>query len=186
MPDQPQRLSYRWAVLWTLATFALLPFGRAIVEPLRHNGLLAYSIMLVLVLAGVASAGFIRLARQRGLSSAAALLALVSIGTTLVGVWFLVGRIEERWHIVQYGVLGALVLAPQIVGRSQTTALGVPLVRSALAVGAVGWLDEGIQYLLPSRVYDLNDVVLNAIAGTLGCLILAGVMLVQQRQSRVQ
>ncbi|MCK5438817.1 MAG: hypothetical protein KAI97_02685 [Gemmatimonadetes bacterium] len=29
----------------------------------------------------------------------------------------------------------------------------------------LSWLDEGIQALLPSRVYDLRDVGVNALAG---------------------
>ena len=31
---------------------------------------------------------------------------------------------------------------------------------------AAGWIDEGIQYLLPNRTYDLRDVAFNATAGT--------------------
>ena len=35
----------------------------------------------------------------------------------------------------------------------------------ALFVAAAGWIDEGIQALLPSRFYDLRDVAFNAAAG---------------------
>jgi hypothetical protein len=36
-----------------------------------------------------------------------------------------------------------------------------------------GWLDEGIQYLLPNRWYDLADVALNAASGALGAGLVA-------------
>ena len=29
----------------------------------------------------------------------------------------------------------------------------------------LGWIDEGIQFLLPNRVYDIIDVGFNALAG---------------------
>jgi VanZ family protein len=31
----------------------------------------------------------------------------------------------------------------------------------------LGWLDEGIQAVLPNRVYDIRDVGVNALAGLL-------------------
>jgi VanZ family protein len=37
-------------------------------------------------------------------------------------------------------------------------------------VAAAGWIDEGIQALLPSRYYDLRDVAFNAAAGALALL----------------
>jgi len=39
---------------------------------------------------------------------------------------------------------------------------------------AAGWFDEGIQYLLPERYYDLRDVAFNAAAGALAVIALAG------------
>jgi VanZ family protein len=36
----------------------------------------------------------------------------------------------------------------------------------------LGWLDEGVQYLLPDRVYDNLDVALNAGSGLVGALCL--------------
>jgi VanZ family protein len=44
---------------------------------------------------------------------------------------------------------------------------------AALAVATtavVGWIDEGIQALLPSRVYDLRDVGVNALAGLMAII----------------
>ena len=38
---------------------------------------------------------------------------------------------------------------------------------ATLLVALAGWVDEGIQGLLPNRVYDLRDVGLNAGAGAL-------------------
>jgi VanZ family protein len=42
-----------------------------------------------------------------------------------------------------------------------------PAVAAILLTVAAGWIDEGIQHLLPSRYYDLRDVGFNAAAGAL-------------------
>ena len=36
---------------------------------------------------------------------------------------------------------------------------------AVVATALLGWLDEGIQWLLPKRVYDRLDVGFNALAG---------------------
>jgi VanZ family protein len=44
---------------------------------------------------------------------------------------------------------------------------------SALFTLAAGWIDEGIQGLLPTRFYDLRDVAFNAAAGVLALVALS-------------
>lgn len=70
---------------------------------------------------------------------------------------------EESLHLVEYGLVG--ILARLSVPPSWSGA------RAWLGgwLGAVilGWLDEGIQALLPSRHYDVGDVMLNAMAAAL-------------------
>jgi len=48
---------------------------------------------------------------------------------------------------------------------------------------AVGWIDEGVQHLLPNRVYDLRDVALNAAAGLLAISIVALAHAVRRSQA---
>ena len=50
--------------------------------------------------------------------------------------------------------------------------------------GLVGWGDEGIQALLPNRVYDLRDAVLNLVGGALIVLSLVGLELARRADSR--
>jgi VanZ family protein len=89
-------------------------------------------------------------------------------------------------HFLQYGVLaGVLYLALRV----RAARLGSPRRWSAATIAAlltalVGWGDEGIQALVPSRVYDLRDVGFNALAGILAVLTLAlREMLRQDRQA---
>ena len=43
-----------------------------------------------------------------------------------------------------------------------------PAVLALVAAVALGWLDEGLQALIPNRVYDNFDVVRNSVAAAAG------------------
>jgi hypothetical protein len=80
--------------------------------------------------------------------------------------------LQERLHLLEYGVV-ALALraafAARFAGRrGDSRAPGLATGAAALgATVAAGWLDEGIQALLPNRYYDVRDVGFNALAGAL-------------------
>lgn len=70
---------------------------------------------------------------------------------------------EERLHFLQYGLMAILArraVAPRLMGWAQYLA--------AVAIAAAaGWGDELVQAVLPGRVYDLRDVLINASAAVL-------------------
>lgn len=75
----------------------------------------------------------------------------------------------ERIHFIEYGLLGIFAfraLRHSISNKSL-------YVYSALTVFCLGLIDERIQYVLPNRVYDTRDVVINGLAGILALLIIA-------------
>ncbi|MDL1958603.1 MAG: VanZ family protein [Deltaproteobacteria bacterium] len=88
----------------------------------------------------------------------------VGIGILLVAGALLVNFPEERIHLVEYGLIG-LMLGWALAGISRWPEwwpLGVVL------VWMVGLGDELIQAVLPNRVYDVRDIVLNGLAGMAG------------------
>jgi len=104
-------------------------------------------------------------------------LALVAIAA---GYAVLLSRFElpeERLHFLEYGVIGGLVFAALVErqknrwdesGESQSRRAPVwPAVGAFVITGIAGWIDEGIQEILPNRFYDLRDVAMNAAAGAL-------------------
>ena len=74
----------------------------------------------------------------------------------------------ERIHFIEYGLLSLLVF------RALRHNIGDKSIYlwSGITVFCLGFLDEGIQYLLPSRVYDTRDVIANGVAGVLGLLVI--------------
>jgi VanZ family protein len=72
---------------------------------------------------------------------------------------------EERFHFLQYGLLGILVLKTT---RGETW---LQLAMVSLFVVIVGMGDELIQWWLPNRVGDFRDVEMNSLAGVMGVWI---------------
>ena len=71
---------------------------------------------------------------------------------------------EEKIHFPEYGFLAYLLYRALKIDVSNKTAYLV----SFLLCAGFGWLDEGIQFLLPNRYYETKDVILNILGGGLG------------------
>jgi len=88
----------------------------------------------------------------------------VGIGILLVAAGLWVNFPEERIHLAEYGLLG-LMLGWAFKGSRRWPDLW-PL---AVALAwMLGWGDELIQAVLPNRVYDVRDIILNGLAGMAG------------------
>ncbi|NCF37689.1 MAG: hypothetical protein GWP56_15130 [Gammaproteobacteria bacterium] len=73
---------------------------------------------------------------------------------------------EEAIHVSEYGILGLLVYRA-LTHRVRDFSI---YLMAALVVAMIGVIDEYIQWLTPSRVFDLRDIRTNAIAGALSQL----------------
>jgi VanZ family protein len=86
---------------------------------------------------------------------------------TYLSAWLRIGTLEERTHLFEYGLVAALVhealVERQENGRWVPRTAVLALVISVL----LGWLDEGIQSILPNRVYDIRDVLFNTVAAVM-------------------
>jgi hypothetical protein len=104
----------------------------------------------------------------------------VALGIIATGYVILLSRFElpeEHLHFLEYGIVGGLVFAALLERQKNTgdTPGGTPgrrgplwpAVGAFLITGAAGWVDEGIQEILPNRFYDLRDVAMNAAGGAL-------------------
>jgi VanZ family protein len=173
-----ERLLWLWAGAVVLAIYSTLGMARVVVEGLRERNLLRLGVAAVIVVLALVLA--VRLMRrQPGRREVTAALGAALLYAV---VFVLVERAEERLHIVEYGAVGALVyLALEERRRNGRPAPGASWLLAVLAATALGWLDEGIQEILPNRVYDLRDVALNALGGLLA---VATIVLLGRARSR--
>jgi VanZ family protein len=93
----------------------------------------------------------------------------VVIGALAAAVWATVCKgAVEGIHVVQYGVLS--LLAVRALGRALAAWPAAYVASLALTV-TVSWASEALQSMTPERVYDLRDVVLDGVSGTLGLVV---------------
>ncbi|NQT95495.1 MAG: VanZ family protein [Candidatus Omnitrophica bacterium] len=74
---------------------------------------------------------------------------------------------EEKIHFFEYGLLGFLAYRAFNIDIKGFRAY----IFTFILIFILGWTDEGIQYILPNRYYDLRDVLMNAGGGLMGLLI---------------
>jgi len=165
--------------LWILAgsclllIYSSLYIARTITNWLRDANLLRLAVGGAFVLV----AAWVGLGLLRSRSGWRVWVALASIATGYVMLLSRFDLPEERLHFLEYGLVGGLVfralLERQKNSRRESGELPSrrdplwPAVGAFVMTGVAGWIDEGIQEILPNRFYDLRDVGMNAAAGAL-------------------
>jgi hypothetical protein len=153
-----------WAAAVVVVIYSTLGLARQAVMLFRGTNLLR--VVVAAVLLGAAAVIVARMVR-RGAGWRELLVAGASGLIYLAILWWM-ERPEERLHLLEYGVVAALVYFALVERRENGRSLPTsPALMAILITAALGWIDEGIQELLPSRVYDLRDVAFNAAAGVL-------------------
>ena len=151
---------------YVAVVFATLPFARDLVIALRDTNLLGGVITAVygLSVAVVVYHVVFDLRASDWFAFSAVALLIAVIAALLLGL----SIPEERVHFAQYAVMALLArnaFASQWPGRTGATRamLGALAITSSLGV-----VDEGVQGLLPNRVFDLRDIALNLGAVAVG------------------
>jgi VanZ family protein len=151
--------------LWTLVVLAAIYVTMApapvLVQALRQRGLLGVVGVTILLSGGLAAAVYFARRRPGGREVG------IALGVTAVYLMALL-RIpfwEERTHLFEYGLVAILIYHALLERRRSGRRIPVPAAVAIAATALLGWVDEGIQSLLPNRVYDLRDVGFNALAG---------------------
>lgn len=154
--------------LWTLAVvaaiYSTLGLAGTLAEALREYQLLDASILVLfaMFLLGATILALGIRVRPRGVEIA------VLLGITFVYLLlFLRTSVSpaERTHLMEYGVLGVFIHEALSERASQGRRVPLPPVIAVLVTAALGVVDEGIQWLLPNRVFDPIDMLFNLLAG---------------------
>lgn len=161
MPDAERR-AWLWVAGWTLGIYTAIPLARSIqgwVQAHADRQLFSHLTYAALALALLAILWQARRGRLRlspaGWAIVAGLAACYAGGTYLLRA-----NPEEAIHLVQYGVLSALLLwAFRYRLKGPGAHLAAFLTGTLLGIG-----DEFIQWLTPERVFDVRDIVINTLA----------------------
>ncbi len=171
----------KWLWIWILAVvfaiYSTLGLAGTLAESLRNRGLLdaffVFSALLVLVI--------ILIQGLRPQPHGIGVVVVLSIAVAYFMVFVRMGiPIEERTHLIEYGVVAVLVHEALKERASQGRHVPFSALVALVVTILLGWLDEGIQAILPNRVYDIRDVGFNALAGLMA--IVASVTLTWARR----
>jgi len=162
-PKEPEWRSWLYAAAWSCVIFCTIPYARAFGDIIiTHIG--RDFILFATVAGAIATAilAFTNLRRRSIPLSAYGW--LLGILTVFIGYAYYLRNIPvEPIHVLEYGILGILVYRA-LVHRIHDYSV---YVFAILIVGLVGVFDEYIQWVIPSRVFGLQDIRTNVIAGGL-------------------
>ena len=82
----------------------------------------------------------------------------IGILAVLLLTWLRLGSWEARTHLFEYALVAALVHEALLERRDNGRRLPAPALLALIISILLGWLDEGLQSLLPNRVFDPVDV----------------------------
>ena len=156
-----ERRFWAWTLLVVATIYATLGLARTLSGTLRDRGLFDTAFIwgfLLLVAAVVVQA----LRNRPGRAE-------IGVAVGIAGVYLMLfarmGIPEERTHLFEYSLVAVLIYRALSERRSNGRPVAAPAALAVTATALLGWLDEGIQAVLPQRVYDLRDVGFNALAG---------------------
>jgi hypothetical protein len=140
-----------------LVIYCTIPVARAFRELVAEQIGLEFFLYLTATLTLIAGLmAFINL-RKRKLPTNAYLWLFGIVAAFMVYIYQLRDIPEEAIHVAEYGVIGILVYRA-LSHRTRDFSI---YVMAALIVGMIGVLDEYIQWVAPSRVFDLRDIRTN-------------------------
>jgi hypothetical protein len=157
-----RRLWLAVAIAVTLLLAALYPL-QFVLDALRARNLLRLTIAGLFLFSACAAA--VALARRR--APLAAWLAGAAAAAVYAVAALAMEVPQERLHLVEYGALALLLRAAVAESRRGRAPAWVTDAWTLAGATAIGWLDEGVQGILPNRMYDLRDVGFNAFAAAL-------------------
>ncbi|KAA3647172.1 MAG: VanZ family protein [Chloroflexi bacterium] len=171
-----ERRLWLWTLAVMLAIYSTLSIASEIAAFLQNLGILDEVFILGMLMIAAAVVALALKTRPGGVEigvglgvAAAYMIALLRMGVT-----------AERTHLMEYSVVAVLVYeALKERARNGGKVLQPALLALVITV-FLGWLDEGIQWSLPNRVYDIRDVVFNTLAAVMA--ISASVLLAWVRR----
>ncbi|UCH45124.1 MAG: VanZ family protein [Nitrospiraceae bacterium] len=156
------------AVVCTGIIFTTIPLARGLqklVYDTVGKEFFTYFVLFT-VLAGLIVLLYILIIKLQVRKPSQYLWIILCSGTLIYFTFQLRKHPEEAIHLLEYGVLACLLLNALGHRIKDWTAY----ITAGLLVVFIGTVDECVQWVLPSRVWDYKDVGINALAGVLSLL----------------
>ncbi len=157
--DRERRL-WLWASASVVAIYSTLGVARPVSDALRDRNLLRIVLVaLVVVVVGLPAWRWVK-----GRPGWADVGAVLGVAFAYWMVWVRTTGWEERTHLMEYGVVAALIHMALLERRSNGVEVVLPAGLTVAATTLLGLLDEIVQAVLPGRFFDIRDVFFNFVA----------------------
>ena len=97
---------------------------------------------------------------------------------------FLRLTLAERTHLIEYGVVASFIYEALRERAEHGGRVRFPAMLTILVTGLIGTLDEVIQVLLPTRVFDPVDILFNVLAAAMA--VLARLVVERAKRRRIR
>lgn len=173
-----------WILLLAVVTviYSTLGLSGRLAASLREQNLLGafFGLGFILIIAAVFGSGLNQYTGQREIWAALGIAAVY--GMVIVRLFI---SPEERTHLVEYGIVATLIYhALTERTRNGRKVVPSPAIYAVAVTIILGWIDEGIQAILPNRIYDIRDVGFNALAGIMAIAAILILKLARQRDNK--
>lgn len=155
-----ERRLWLWTGAAVVAIYSTLGVATEVSAALRDRNLLRVTLaLMLLVVLGPPAWRWVKSRpgwREIG--------ALLGVAFAYWMVWIRTTGAEERTHLLEYGVVAALIHMALLERRSNGREVPMPAALAVAATSVLGLFDELIQAVLPNRFFDIRDVFFNFIA----------------------
>jgi VanZ family protein len=128
--------------------------GRGLLEPAFGEGVAAIAVAIVLV-------------AMRKRPSGAEIGVWLGVAAVYLMMFVRLAIPEERTHLIEYGVVAALIYEALIERSRAGRLLRSPALLAIVVTAVVGIVDEVFQWFLPGRVFDPRDILFNVLAAVM-------------------
>jgi hypothetical protein len=158
-----ERRLWTWTFVVVAAIYSTLGLAPRLADELQSRdlyGAIWFVAFLLLIVAVVVQA-----LKKRPVGAEIGV--VIGVVAAYMMVFARIAQPAEHSHLFEYGIVALLIYLALSERRNNGSHVRSPAVLAVATTAVVGWIDEGIQSLLPNRVYDIADVGVNALAGLL-------------------
>ena len=174
-----ERRLWLCALAVVVAIYSTLGLAGSLADVLRERDLLpaAVFVLMLVTVGAIVGSGLKTRPGRREVWVALGLMAVYGMLLVRMG-----GSMEERTHLFEYGIVSVLIYQALRERSEKGRRVPVPALLALVATSLLGWIDEGIQAVLPDRSYDNFDVLSNVVAAVIG---IAGSVIVGSANERL-
>lgn len=158
-----ERRLWYWAGVACAVIYASIWLAGSLAGFLRDRGWISNAIWLVLLLVGLA----VLINGIRSRASGFEVVIWIGLFAVYLMVMLRMTLPEERSHLIEYSILALLIFEAMRERASHRPKIKYTALWAIGITSGIGILDESIQLLVPSRVFDPIDIFFNFLASVL-------------------